>query len=325
MRRTIIIVFFLALAGFSANAQDVKVTSAFDSISILVGDQIGYTVTVDQPVNLKLELPFFKDSLNKHIEIVSGPVIDSAVTGDRLKIISKYIVTSFDSGRYQLSPVFAEKREDNNIKRYYSDYAFLRVNRIAIAPADTTMKIFDIVKPYRAPLTAGEVLPWLFLLILIAGIVFMSVRYFRKHWKKRPESEILIDPDPAHVIAFRELEQLRNEELWQKGDIKGFYTRLTEILRKYLENRYRVFSLELTTSETLSELLKTGFKKDSTFTLLKEVLTGADLVKFAKYNPDAVENDTHFQNAWRFVEITLLQSQNTNEQASDNQEKEVSV
>ncbi|MBK7480262.1 MAG: hypothetical protein IPI69_11465 [Bacteroidales bacterium] len=98
--------------------------------------------------------------------------------------------------------------------------------------------------------------------------------------------------EPAHVIAFRELELLRDEQLWQKGETKRYYTRLTEIIRQYLENRYGVNSLELTTSETLEALLKTGFKKNELYKRLRSVLNQADLVKFAKYKPDPVENDT---------------------------------
>ena len=83
-----------------------------------------------------------------------------------------------------------------------------------------------------------------------------------------------------------------------------YYTRLTEILRQYLENRFRVYSLELTTEETLVELIKTGFKKNNGFNDLKSVLTGADLVKFAKYKPVADENEALFQNSWKFVDST---------------------
>ena len=63
-------------------------------------------------------------------------------------------------------------------------------------------------------------------------------------------------------MAGGELEILKEEQLWQKGEVKIYYTRLTEILRKYLENRFRVYSLELTTDETLEALVNTGFKKD---------------------------------------------------------------
>ena len=105
---------------------------------------------------------------------------------------------------------------------------------------------------------------------------------------------------------------LKNEELWQKGETKKYYTKLTEILRQYLENRFRVFSLELTTAETLEALVKTGFKKDGSYNNLKTVLTGADLVKFAKYNPVPAENESHFQNSWNFVLATKENEPDTN-------------
>jgi len=135
-------------------------------------------------------------------------------------------------------------------------------------------------------------------------VVWAGIRFIRK-LKRSKEGEVPeIEPDPAHIIAFRELEKLREEKLWQNGEIKPYYTKLTEILRQYLENRFKVFSLELTTSETLEALVKTGFKKDESYNQLKRVLTGADLVKFAKHNPEPTENEMHFQNSWDFVLAT---------------------
>jgi hypothetical protein len=118
------------------------------------------------------------------------------------------------------------------------------------------------------------------------------------------------------------LEKLRNEELWQKGETKKYYTKLTEILRQYLENRFRVYSLELTTAETLEVLVKTGFKKDGSYNNLKTVLTGADLVKFAKYNPVPSENEIHFQNSWNFVLATKENELITSEDVEKNSVQE---
>jgi hypothetical protein len=94
--------------------------------------------------------------------------------------------------------------------------------------------------------------------------------------------------------------------LWQKGETKLYYTLLTEIIRQYLENRFQVYSLELTTSETLEALVKTGFKKNESYNKLKAVLTGADLVKFAKYKPEPAENESVFTNSWDFVTATKV-------------------
>lgn len=289
----------------SSFGQNVNVTSAFDSAKISIGDQIKFTITVDKPTNVKISIPVFKDTLTRNIEIISGPKTDSSVQLDgRIRLIQKYLVTSFDSGQYQVKPVYAETKDAGGLKRFYSDYSSLKVMRVKIAPPDSTAKIFDIIKPYRAPLTVGEILPWLLIAIITAALVWLAIRFFRKIKKSDKEYVPYVAPDPAHIIAFRELEKLKSEELWQKGDTKLYYTRLTEILRQYLENRFRVYSLELTTEETLVELIRAGFKKNSGYNDLKSVLTGADLVKFAKYKPMADENETHFQNSWNFVDST---------------------
>jgi hypothetical protein len=304
MKKLISSIFLFISIISSSISQEVNVTSSFDTTKIFIGDQIKFTITIDQPSGLKLALPLFKDTLCKNIEILSGPVIDSSSQGGKIKIIGKYLVTSFDSGFYQVPPVFVEMKDQNGMKRFYSDYSQLEVIRVKITPPDTTAKIYDIIKPYRAPLTIGEVLPWILIIALLGALVWLAIRFLRKLKKSKTGIEAVIDPDPAHIIAFRELEKLRDEQLWQKGEIKYYYTRLTEILRQYLENRFRVFSLELTTSETLAALVKTGFKKDGSYNQLKTVLTGADLVKFAKYNPEPSENESHFQNSWDFVLAT---------------------
>jgi len=326
MQRFIVLIFLFISIISSSAGQDVKITSSFDSTRISIGDQIKYTITVEKPSGIKLQLPVFKDTISKNIDIISGPKIDSVKDKNgRTKIIHKYLVTSFDSGRYQVKPVYGEVKNAGGIKRFYSDYSLLEVNRVKIAPRDTTAKIFDIIAPYRAPVTLGEILPWILLAMLAAAAAWAIMRYIRNHKKSEGTSDIYVPADPAHVIAFRELEILKNEELWQKGEIKKYYTRLTEILRQYLENRFKVYSLELTTAETLEALVRTGFKRDGSYNDLKSVLTGADLVKFAKYNPVADENESHFQNSWNFVQVTKEEEQSPEQNEHKNIEKEADL
>ena len=305
MKKLIFSIFIYISIISSSFGQDVNVKSSFDSTKIYIGDQVKFSITVEKPSGLNLSIPVFRDTLCKNIDIISGPRIDStSLQNGRTKIIEKYLITSFDSGRYQVSPVYVEAKNEGGIKRYYSDYSILDVLRVKIAPADTTAKIFDIIKPYKAPVTLGEMLPWILIIILAGVIAYAIIRFLRKLKKSENGTEAYIPPEPAHVIAFRELERLKNEELWQKGEIKKYYTTLTEILRQYLENRFRVYSLELTTGETLEALVKTGFKRNGSYNDLRSVLYGADLVKFAKYNPVPEENETHYQNSWNFVLAT---------------------
>lgn len=308
MKRLYILTVLLISIISSSYCQEVKVTASVDTSRIYIGDQVHYSITIDQPSGIKLTVPILKDTLLKNIDILAGPVIDSSIIKDgRFKIIQKYLISSFDSGFYQIPPVYAELKNESGLKRFFSDYTQLEVMRVKIAPADTTLKIFDIIKPYRAPVTLNEILPWVLLVAIISVIVWFAIRFIRKLKLSKKGIEVVEYPDPAHIIAFRELEILKEEQLWQKGEIKNYYTKLTEILRQYLENRFKVFSLELTTSETLEALTKSGFKKDTSYNLLKTILTGADLVKFAKHKPEPTENESHFQSSWDFVLATKLE------------------
>jgi hypothetical protein len=305
MKKFLFILFFILIACRGIYAQDIKVTAAFDSTRILIGDQVNFTITVEKPSGQVLNIPQFRDTLIKNIEILKGPLTDSIAIGqDRVKITEKYLVTSFDSGYYKLDPVYAEVRSSSGINRFYSDYSRLEVMKYKVAPADSTAKIYDIVAPYKAPMTFNEILPWIIGSLIVVAAIWVAIAYYKRFRKKSEEVHEIINPDPAHIIAFRDLERLKSEELWQKGHTKLYYTRLTEILRQYLENRYRIYSLELTTPETMQALLKTGFRKGESFTKLKNVLTAADLVKFAKHVPDADEMELHFLDAWNFVEVT---------------------
>ncbi len=288
---------FLLLKG-----QEISVSASFDTSAIYLGDQINFSVVIDQPADVSVTLPFLKDTLAKNIEILSGPEIDTAfIENGKIRITEKYLITSFDSGHYVVTPVYAEITDHAGIKRFFSGYSEINVLRVDITPTDTSQAIFDIVRPYRAPVTFGELVPWLLLSVIIAVLIWLLIRIYRRFGKKSKEVIIPENIEPAHVIAFRELERLKEEKLWQSGETKKYYTRLTEILRKYLENRFGVFSMELTTSETLDALLKTNFSNNDAFHKLKHVLTSADFVKFAKFKPEPSDNESNFEFAWGFV------------------------
>ncbi len=305
MKKIFLLICLIITLHSSSKGQEITVNAAFDTTKIFIGDQIAFTVTVDQPAGLSLSIPEFSDTIIAKIEILRGPVIDSTDNSKgTIRIRKEYLVTSFDSGFYQVPPIYAELKNEAGLKRFYSDYSYLQVLRPMITPPDSTANIFDIIAPYEASLSIGEILPWVLLLLVIAAAVYFGIRFYKKYRRLKPGQEVITISEPAHIIAFRELEKLKEDKLWQKGEVKEYYSRLTEILRQYLENRFLVFSLELTTTETLEMLLKTGFKKDTNYTKLKAILSGADMVKFAKYTPEPSENEEFFEDAWGFVLAT---------------------
>jgi len=127
-------------------------------------------------------------------------------------------------------------------------------------------------------------------------------RYLKR--KKDPEAFSQIPEEPAHIIAFRELDKLKEDKIWARGEVKQYYTRLTEITRQYIERQYGIPAMESTTEEILRAFDRANPEDDLLDEILRELLELADLVKFAKEDPLPVDNQTNLNNAYIFVQKT---------------------
>ena len=107
--------------------------------------------------------------------------------------------------------------------------------------------------------------------------------------------------EPAHIVAIRELEKLSNQKLWQNGKVKEYYSRLTEILREYLDGRYGVGAMEMTSDEIVAAM-KAAEVEPKYITKLGELLSESDLVKFAKYIPSEECHEESYNTVYYFVE-----------------------
>jgi hypothetical protein len=174
---------------------------------------------------------------------------------------------------------------------------------------DTTQQIKPIKPPLNTPITFREVLPWLAVglggLMLAALLIVGLRRYFQR--KRHPEEYLARTMEPAHVIAFRELDRLKEEKIWEKGQVKQFYTSLTEITRTYIERQYGIQAMESTTEEILRAFRRSNPDDTLLDEILKDLLELADLVKFAKEDPLPVFNQTNLNNAYIFVQKTYPQ------------------
>lgn len=145
-------------------------------------------------------------------------------------------------------------------------------------------------------------IPFFILAALAAG--WFGWQYYKKHKKDAPVVVPKTKPLPPHVIAMNALDNLAEKKLWQNGRDKEFHTELTEILRQYIEARFAVPAMEKTSDEILDELYELAESQKASLTNLKQILSIADLVKFAKYHPYADENQLSFVNSRMFVEQT---------------------
>jgi len=298
-----ILLFAVAMPAYSQEAPQISSTIAADTIWI--GDQTEFSIDIKKDVSTEIGLPQFKDNkLTDKIEIVAGPWVDTISSeGRNLSLSVKYLITVFDAGEYVLQGFPVLVGEDT-LKTQTVNHLFVKTFEI-----DTTkQEIFDIKENLDTPITWAEikefVLSWkgatvLGIFVLIAAIVWIAI------WlTKRKENKVNKPKEPAHVIALRALYALEKKKMWESGKVKEFYSVLTDIVRNYIENRYGVSTMELTTPEILEAVR--DLNSDKQFTLLEELLTESDLVKFAKMIPTAEENTQSFCNAKEYVEQTAL-------------------
>lgn len=283
-----------------STAQPVTVEANIDTSAILIGDQVNFQFRVIKPEGLRVTFPNLQNELADGIEIVDKPEIDSTfLDNGQLEIVQNYKVTSFDSGLYYIPP-FDFAVEQNNITDTLSTEAgYLEVFTVPVSMQDN---IKDIKGPFRAPITFLEILPYLMGAIIIALAIIIIRRYLAKK-KAVASGKVIQKPkEPPHIIALRELEQLKQKKLWQQGKVKEYYSELTEIIRRYIECRFDIYALEQTSDEIFTAFKNKQLDKELYFELLRQLLIKADLVKFAKDQPLPDENETYFNHAYSFVE-----------------------
>lgn len=140
------------------------------------------------------------------------------------------------------------------------------------------------------------------ILILLMAIIFIPKLLKKKEKKVYKTKEKIILP-PAHITALEQLEKLKAEKIWKEGRFKEFQSKLTHILREYLERRYKISALEQTTGEIISSLEKFSIS-DKDINSLKNILQIADLVKFAKAKPGEDINEEFLNETFDFVNKT---------------------
>ncbi|MBN2612262.1 MAG: hypothetical protein JXB00_11945 [Bacteroidales bacterium] len=308
---------------FSADVigQLVSVQAQLDSNTIVIGDQIGLKIEVKKNRGDIIKFPAFGDHLTEEIEIIDKTAIDSVWLKDEDKVLLKQqlLITVFDSGLYYIPPIEFILVSGNTADTIRSRSNYLEVLPFAL---DTTNTIRDIKAIEKAPVGFTEIYPYV-LAALFAGIlVWVLLYYLKKKKNNEPILGRLKIEEPAHIIAMRELEALKAGKLWQRKEVKRYYSILTEIIRRYIERRFKILAMEQTTDEILTELVGTGLVKPEDLKVLKETLEQADLVKFAKADPLPDENETHYENACKFVNNTkfredFIQVKDLNEPVSN--------
>jgi len=172
-------------------AQTVSVNAKLDSTLMFIGGQMDLTLEVSQPTDVLIKFPAYTDTITKSVEIVSQTKVDTTfLDNNRLSLIKKYRITSFDSGLQYIPPMVFELAEDQVKKIYKTEPMALQVVN-PFKNVDPKKGIADIKQPMDAPFVLAEIvpyLPWILLALAVIGIVIYLIYRYKK--KKQPEGEV---------------------------------------------------------------------------------------------------------------------------------------
>ena len=292
---------------------EVKASASLDTNKILVGQQTTLHLQVDVPKDLILQWPLLNDTLQANVEVISSSQIDTLKSDKEgfIRLHQDIVISSFDSGYYAIPPFYfmygkANDSLNNHIEIAESNALLLEVHNIKV---DLKKEIKDIKPILDEPWQFKEFLPY----ILIIGGIFLIIAigvyiYFRIK-NDKPIFAFAQKPKvPAHIVALEKLNKLKEQKLWQTGSAKEFYSELTDILREYMEGQLHFGAMEMISADIIDELQKQNLDK-SLVDETQSVLQTADLVKFAKVEPLADENDRALKWGFAFVEQTMPQEQ----------------
>lgn len=301
-KKTFLLLLLFIISG-KVTAQSVTVDASIDSLQILIGQQAKVRLQVSMDARQKAVFPAYTDTLVNGVEIVDVAKPDTQFLNDRqrLLIIQEYTVTSFDSALYYLPPM--QVTVDN--KAYQSKALALKVYSVEVPiDANNPEFFFGPKTVMKAPFAWEDwygLIGCSFLALPLLGLLVYLIIRIRDN--KPIIRKVKVEPKlPPHQLAMQQIERIKSEKVWQKGDPKEYYTELTEAIRTYIRGRFGFNALEMTSSEIIDQLLETNDKE--AISDLKMLFQTADLVKFAKHAPQMNENDANLLNAIEFINET---------------------
>ena len=279
MRR--ILYFILILFVFpTLHAQEVKVATSTKNIKI--GEQIEYKISVQAPADATVLFP--EGQTFGALEMVKTNPTDTLKESGKFRLEKAYYLTQFDEGKYTIP----QQKIQISHKDFYTDSLLVEVHNVAV---DTLKQPLYDAKPIADVTSPSSSLLWLWIVLgIVALLLTAAASYFFVFRKKKLSAEEERKKLPPFERAIQDLKDLQNSKYLIESQHKAYYTRLTDIIKEYLEDEVHILAKESTTDELLAkinDLQQTGKLHLSAETIsnLKRVLQNADLVKFAKSKP----------------------------------------
>ena len=271
-------IFFLLISTFVC-AQQKRVTTSVDSTKVKIGAQINLTFKTTVDTLSKVAFP--EGKLFGSLEVLESYPTDTIKENEKYQLIKKYGLTQFDSGKYTIPSL----KVIINSKPFATDSVLVEILPVVV---DTLKQhMYDIKDISTVPNDYSNW--WIYLLILIgiAGIGYLIYYLIKKN--RKPLEEEIVYASPIEK-ATAHLKSLEKKSLVERGEVKEYYSELTDIARTYIEEAIEIPAMESTTDELISAFKIAIVKKklsltEETIKNLEKVLKQADLVKFAKSKP----------------------------------------
>ena len=285
-----------------AKAQ-VTFDASIDSLNLFIGQQTGITLDVAMGAGSKLELPQIKkgDELLPNVEVVAVPAPDTTRlnSGKTLEIKQRYLITAWGSAFYYLPP-FRVKVDG---KEYESKSLALNVYTVDV----DTVHVDEFCPPASVmapPLVWDDFRLPAYALLVVTLLIGLGLFFLDRVLKGKPIVRIIRRKRklPPHQVAMEEIERIKGERKWAEEDSKEYYTRLTDTLRVYIQERYGFSTMEMTSAEIIERLMNQN--DEAALNELREIFRTADLVKFAKYSTLINENDANLVAAVEYINQT---------------------
>ena len=278
MRRILYFILILFVLP-TLHAQEVKVATSTKNIKI--GEQIEYKISVQAPADAAVVFP--EGQTFGALEMVKTNPTDTLKEAGKFRLEKAYYLTQFDEGKYTIP----QQKIQISHKDFYTDSLLVEVHNVAV---DTLKQPLYDAKPIAEVTSPSSSHLWLWIVGIVALLLTAAALYFFVFRKKKLSAEEERKKLPPFERAIQDLKDLQNSKYLIESQHKAYYTRLTDIVKEYLEDEVHILAKESTTDELLAKIndLQQNGKlhlSAETISNLKRVLQNADLVKFAKSKP----------------------------------------
>jgi len=292
--RSLVILFFLLGSRWSAQnifAQPPSVKASVDQANILIGGQLHYKVSTSMPDNT-YRLSWFNvtDTIGR-FQVVKENKIDSTNPNGNIAFSQEITLTCFDSGRQVIPPLVI------NMETLQGDSSFNLITdsipiQVSYSPIDSVATFHDI----KSIIEVKKEWAWWWWAILGVALIllFFWIRFLIRFLKKKKEPDIFKSKLSPYDEAMQSLQELDKEQLLQNNEVKAYHTRLTDIFKRYISRKTKMYKMHLTSDEMLMELGDFNLSKEQLSAFANCIRMG-NAVKFAKFIPSQQESETCLQ------------------------------